>query len=166
MIRTWRQHVLGMLLMLATAGCFWPDSDDDYRFLGERLERLVPSTDDVVLQTSVSLPKQELILREPARWQLRWQEAHLGRSAVPPVPTIDFDRDMLVLIAAGTQPSLTVRVEVDSAVVRSEGIVVYAAIVSPGCIGLGIGSPAVAVRFPRHDVEPFFHFVHRNPNPC
>lgn len=49
-------------------------------------------------------PNREVI-RDQQLWSEAWAQLVQGRTPVPPVPTIDFASDMLVLAAMGTRPN-------------------------------------------------------------
>jgi hypothetical protein len=41
------------------------------------------------------------VIRDEARWASVWSEIHARQSFVPPLPPVDFERDMLVLVGIG-----------------------------------------------------------------
>ena len=45
-------------------------------------------------------PREELIV-QPARWQLVWDEIMSTRSPKLPAPSVDFDRDVVIVVALG-----------------------------------------------------------------
>jgi hypothetical protein len=59
------------------------------------------------------------VVRDAGTLRLLWQQATTGQSAPPPVPSIDFGRDMVLVVAAGRMtPDDEIRV--DSVRVRRE----------------------------------------------
>ena len=51
-------------------------------------------------QSGIRTPREELIA-QPARWQIVWDEIVSNRSPKPPLPTVDFDRDVVLVAALG-----------------------------------------------------------------
>ncbi|HUG40046.1 MAG TPA: hypothetical protein VMM12_06165 [Longimicrobiales bacterium] len=60
-----------------------------------------------------------LVIRGEAMWQDVWQRATAQRPAPPPLPVIDFDRDMILVVAAGRMTPED-QIRVDSVGVRRE----------------------------------------------
>lgn len=60
-----------------------------------------------------------LVVRGEAMWQEVWQRATAPRSAPPPLPVIDFSRDMILVVAAGRMTPED-QIRVDSVGVRRE----------------------------------------------
>ena len=60
-----------------------------------------------------------LVVRGEAMWQEVWQRATARRSAPPPLPVIDFGRDMVLVVAAGRMTPED-QIRVDSVGVRRE----------------------------------------------
>lgn len=60
-----------------------------------------------------------LIVRDPALWRDIWDRATSTLGSPPPLPAVDFSREMVLVVAAGRMNPGD-RVQVDSAGVRSE----------------------------------------------
>ncbi len=60
-----------------------------------------------------------IVVREAARWREIWQQATSKRPSPPPMPQVDFDRDMVVVVAAGRRKAED-QIRVDSVGVRKE----------------------------------------------
>src|SRR5690606_12689678 len=45
------------------------------------------------------------VIRDSAEWASAWSTLHQGLTPVPPIPAIDFGREMVVLVAIGEQPN-------------------------------------------------------------
>lgn len=64
--------------------------------------------------SGIRAPRHELIT-QPARWQFVWDEIMSdGRSPRPPVPSVDFARQQLILAALGESPDACKDIEVES----------------------------------------------------
>ena len=46
-----------------------------------------------------------VVVRDAATWQAIWDRIYLRQSPVPPLPAVDFSRDMIVVVALGAQPT-------------------------------------------------------------
>lgn len=44
-----------------------------------------------------------LVVRDPVTWQAIWNQIYLRQSPVPPLPQIDFSRDMILVAALGSR---------------------------------------------------------------
>lgn len=60
-----------------------------------------------------------IVVRDDAAWQAEWARATSQRGDPPPLPTVDFDEYMVLVVAAGRM-SPGDRIQVDSAGVRTE----------------------------------------------
>jgi hypothetical protein len=95
---------------------------------------------------------ERLFITDAGAWAAAWQLIHRHQSDVPPLPAVDFARDVVILAAMGPRPTGGFRVTVDA--VHAHGGVLYATVIerSPGA-GCGtfqaITSPVHAVRVPR-----------------
>jgi hypothetical protein len=64
-----------------------------------------------------------IAVRDEFTWSEVWADATSGDPAPPPTPRIDFDRDMILLVAAGRMDPGD-RIQVDSVGVRNEDLMV------------------------------------------
>ena len=74
---------------------------------------------------------EELVIRDQAAWQAAWARVHEGMAA-PPLPAVDFARDMVVLLALGERSSGGHAVRFDSLSVSGGGATVRYTATSPG----------------------------------
>jgi hypothetical protein len=47
--------------------------------------------------------RARLVVRDPVTWRAIWNQIYLRQSPVPPLPQVDFSRDMIVVAALGTR---------------------------------------------------------------
>lgn len=64
-----------------------------------------------------------MIVRDRSTWQDIWSRATSTQASPPPRPTVDFDRDMVIVVGAGRMNAGDV-IRVDSAGVRRDNFVV------------------------------------------
>lgn len=92
-------------------------------------------------------------IRSHQEWAGAWQTLHLGQNPTPPLPAVDFDQAMVVLVATGSRPNGCFAIDVTDASVRANGMVeleVTETIAGPGCAcTLAITQPVHAVKVPR-----------------
>ena len=95
----------------------------------------------------------ELVVRDSALLRAIWPVINDPRTDRSPVPYVDFSREVLIVIAYGTQPSVGYDIVLDSVVRRFPTTVFYHKTVrSPTCRGPIHGDqavPAVALRLAR-----------------
>ena len=96
-----------------------------------------------------------LVIRDRQQWQSAWTQMYVASptSLPPPLPDVDFSREMVLLAAAGNQPSSGYDVIFDSAM-EAEGVVtVDVTARRPGNCGVltVITSPVDLARLPKRD---------------
>ncbi len=100
-----------------------------------------------------------IVIRSDADWRSAWATLHAGSSPVPPVPPVDFSREMVLLAALGDRPSGGFGVAIRE--VTFDGSTVGAAVVEtrpgPRCIVTAVVTqPVAVVTVPRSDVPVVF----------
>jgi hypothetical protein len=91
------------------------------------------------------------VVRDQATWQTLWAKLNADDSPPRALPAVDFSTDMVVVAAAGPEPTAGFRVSVDSASERAGAVTVEVTITSPGptCGLLTIyTSPVATARLP------------------
>ena len=113
--------------------------------------RLRPGPDSFTYSSGITVPRRELI-RDEAAWRAAWAEiwARTGPT-LPPLPVIDFTRDMIVLAALGQRNSGGYGITVDSTTRATSGIVVWITKLTPGNCGTlaALTQPVDVVSMPR-----------------
>jgi hypothetical protein len=99
-----------------------------------------------------------LIVRDAAEWQTQWRRATALQATPPPVPAIDFNREMAVLVAAGRMTPGD-QIHVDSAGVQGDYFVVWVRTLVQCRRFSGDVYPLEIVRVRESDKPP--HFVER-----
>ena len=94
---------------------------------------------------------EQLVLRDPAAWQAAWSRLHEGMVA-PPLPAVDFTREMVVLLALGERSSGGYQIRFDGITVAGANATVRFTITEPGtgCMTTqAMTAPVDIVRVPR-----------------
>lgn len=102
---------------------------------------------------------QRLLIRDAAQWQSAWTEMWRGRNPIPPLPHVDFARDMVLIAAAGTRPTggYSIHIEAVSEEASTLRVVVRTVAPGPNCIvTLALTQPADVVVAPRRDAAATF----------
>ncbi len=73
-----------------------------------------------------------LVVRDSVRWRATWTAISRGRSPVPPLPRVDFDREVVLVAALGERSSGGYTVLLDRAVQRGNHVEVTVRSTSPG----------------------------------
>ena len=95
-----------------------------------------------------------LVVRDAATWRARWAAINREMRPAPPLPTVDFAREMIVVAALGQRVSGGWSIVIDSAAWRGDTIDVFVRRLAPGhgCFTTAaISSPVDVVRLPRRD---------------
>ena len=81
---------------------------------------------DSVTHASVSgvVDPARRAIRSPSDWEDVWAQINSGLQPVPALPQVDFDRETLVLAAAGRRANACYAIEITAAEMRSDGAVV------------------------------------------
>ncbi len=102
-----------------------------------------------------------LIVRDQATWRATWQQLHVHEGAPPLLPDIDFSTEMVVLAAAGTEPSSGYDILFTGAS-KGDGVVTIdtLTLTPSGCaVALALTQPADLARLPRHDGSVVFRLT-------
>ena len=77
-----------------------------------------------------------IVIRDPVTWQIVWKKVWFGSSEVPPLPAVDFSREMILVAALGARSTGGFGILIDGAnEVANGGINVTIRSFSPGnCI--------------------------------
>jgi hypothetical protein len=103
------------------------------------------------------------VIRDEARWASVWSEIHARQSFVPPLPPVDFARDMLVLVGIGEKRDGCWSVEILEVRSGSGQIHVRAEDRHTNCAcTLATTQPVQVVRAPRTDGATSSEIVSRN----
>ena len=74
----------------------------------------IPRTDYLYSGNTAVIPDEaQVVIRESTTLRLYWRQATEAQRNPAPVPTVDFDTDMVIFVASGGKPQGT-RVQVDS----------------------------------------------------
>ncbi|HYW30322.1 MAG TPA: protease complex subunit PrcB family protein [Gemmatimonas sp.] len=97
---------------------------------------------------------RRVVIRDDAAWRTAWAEmwARTGPS-VPPLPAIDFSRDMIILAALGQRNSGGYSITIDSASRATSGAIVWVSKPTPGKCGTlaALTQPVDLARVPKVD---------------
>ena len=95
-----------------------------------------------------------IVVRDPIQWDALWAQIYAKQLPVPPVPAIDFSREMLVVVALGSRSSGGYGIIVDGAnESENGGIAVTVRSIAPrNCVvTLAFTQPVDIARLPRRD---------------
>ncbi|MFL5510749.1 MAG: protease complex subunit PrcB family protein [Gemmatimonadaceae bacterium] len=102
-----------------------------------------------------------LAVRDALTWQMVWTQIYQGQSPTPPLPPIDFSRDMIIVAALGARSTGGYRILIDEAHdAANNAIEVAIRSVSPGpsCpVTEAFTQPIDVARMPRSNAA--VHFV-------
>lgn len=91
-----------------------------------------------------------MLIRNEAEWLGQWRRIN-ARQDPPPLPPVDFRREMLLMAAMGRQPTGGYRVVIDKVIEQSGELLAFVRFVSPGrrCGAIAaVTSPVDIVRLP------------------
>jgi hypothetical protein len=110
-------------LMAGTAfGCSSPTSPGQAAPVS--IMRFGPSGRALTSFSGYSEP-QRFVVRDSATWAMVWETIYQSVSPRPDMPPVDFTRNMVLVVALGTRPTTGWDILLDSAVLGSDGLVVY-----------------------------------------
>lgn len=94
------------------------------------------------------------VVRDSNTWRTTWQQINQPFFPQPPLPSVDFNREMVLLAAMGTEPSGGYEVFIQSATRDTAGIEVQLRRISPGAgcpVSAVLTQPLDLVRVPFSD---------------
>jgi hypothetical protein len=95
---------------------------------------------------------QELIIRDQTSWEQAWAQIHSIRRPVPPLPDVDFQSNVVVVVALGQMRSGGVDIAVTAAVRERTGVLVSVSEKQPGSncvVTMNLTSPVDIAVLPR-----------------
>ena len=103
--------------------------------------------------TSALRTAQRTVISDDTSWRAAWTMLWENAASAPPLPAVDFAREMIVLAALGERPTGGYQILLDSAVTTGEkSVVIHVRTVSPGArCGLyqALTQPVDIARLPR-----------------
>lgn len=90
-----------------------------------------------------------VVVHNEREWRDLWSRIWKRQRAIPPLPTVDFSREMLVVAAMGERPTGAYAIRIDDVVDKGEELVTTVTRVSPGSrcgAGAVLTSPMDIVR--------------------
>ena len=96
--------------------------------------------------------RERTVIRDAQAWSRFWRQAHSNVMPQPPVPSIDFTRNIVVAAAMGTRNTGGFSIDIEGVYVADTDIYVVVEERTPGtrCITTqALTAPAAAVRLPR-----------------
>lgn len=114
------------------------------------ITRLTPDTTPYTLSSGIDEPGQ-FVIRNAEDLAALWQDIHSRRRPAPPLPEVDFDREMMVVVAAGQRRTGGYSIRIDRAWREGDATIVLVHEEAPaaGCIvPTAITSPVDVARLP------------------
>lgn len=116
--------------------------------------------DDLII-TRISQPgfsgfdtPQRLVIRTVSAWRDAWETIWRRVPQAPELPSVDFERDMVIIAAAGTKPTTGYFVAIEAATANRREVTVRVRSISPGANcgnATVLTQPLEAVRIERRD---------------
>lgn len=108
------------------------------------------------------------VVKDPDRWHELWTRIHARRTPVPPIPTIDFEDEMVVVAAMGRRGTGGYSISIDRVYREDESLVavVIETAPGPGCmVTQALTAPITIVKLPRSD-QPLRFVEERRTQDC
>jgi len=97
---------------------------------------------------------RRLVVRDASTWQQAWSSIWQRTSPEPPIPQVDFGREIVVVAAMGERLTGGFTILIDSALEGTSGVLIRIRSISPG-LGCGttlaLTQPVDIARVPRRD---------------
>lgn len=75
---------------------------------------------------------ERVVVRDQSHWASVWDTTSAYQIPVPPVPTVDFSQEMVIVAALGAHPTGGYDISIDSVVVDSGAAEVFVVATAPG----------------------------------
>ena len=138
-----RRPWLGMIILLPLAGCAWlwgaapyplPDAPTDDPAPPEGRPIAFGTVHESSGSSSGETGRGAFVITERTAWEHLWNRVHEGKSFVPPLPEIDFAKEMIIAVfqggGTGSRIRITQLVEMDRGLV----VMVRESFPGPDCI--------------------------------
>lgn len=99
-----------------------------------------------------------MVVRDAATWQAVWEQIFRNQTPRPPVPQVDFTREVVAVVALGERRTGGHGIFIDDATEVSTGVTINVRTVSPeqNCVVTqALTQPVDAARLPRRDTIVF-----------
>lgn len=155
------QRVGALIFTVVMSACTHPEASLSVLVPGDPLPivRLRAEPYSFAYYSGLDQPGR-IVVRDETSWQALWSQIHERFSEVPPVPAVDFSREMVVVVALGLRSSGGYSILVDAAHEASNaGLLVTVRSISPGskCARTAaLTQPVDIARVPRRDGEVSF----------
>jgi protease stability complex PrcB-like protein len=116
------------------------------------LTRLASGSESLTFNSGIT-ESTRLVVRDAATWASTWSRIWTVRPA-PPLPAIDFNREMVIVVGLGTRPTGGYSIAVESASTEAGNLNVVVRTDTPdsGCLLFqALTSPVDVARIPRTD---------------
>jgi hypothetical protein len=118
------------------------------------LVRLAPGAAPLTLHSTFTDPAR-LVIRDAATWQRTWDSLWNIRPS-PPLPDVDFSRDMVIVVAMGIRSSGGHSIVIESAAADGANVTIHLLMETPGpnCVStMALTSPVDVARVSRANGE-------------
>jgi len=126
------------------------------------LLRAEPLTVDGVVvgeQYSGLRTRERLVVRDATEWAALWSRITANVEPAPPLPTVPFEREQLIVVASGTKPTGGYAIAVAEVRMEHDALRVVVRETEPGarCVTTqALTAPVAVVRTPRSDLPVVF----------
>jgi hypothetical protein len=155
--------VAAVAIAIALGGCSSPQGSTSPPGTSIPITRFRAEPYSFAFNSGVEQPER-LVVRDSAAWNTLWIRIHARQSPIPPLPTVDFTREMVVFASLGTRSSGGYSILLDSASEAGSGAIdVVVRSVSPGprCgVTAALTEPVDIAKLPRRDTP--VQFVERS----
>jgi hypothetical protein len=151
-------EVAGMVLIVGIAACAAPEQSTLPPGPSIPVVRLRAEPYSFEYNSGLTEPTR-LVVRDAAEWQSLWTQIYQGRFPVPPLPAIDFSREMIVVAALGTRSSGGYSILIDGASATGADVAIAVRSIAPGrkCgVTAALTQPVDIARLPRRDGQVSF----------
>ena len=119
------------LALLAALGCSTSLAEPGAASGRVDLKRLSSGQNAFTYFSQLRQPER-LVIRDAAAWTAAWLSIWPNGAPIAAPPDVDFTKDMVLFGALGARPSTGFAIRFDSAATGPNGLVVWAATISPG----------------------------------
>jgi hypothetical protein len=147
-----------LMLAILAAGC-----DETPTSPGAPLNLVrLAGADGALTYTSGLATPQRLVVRDQGAWQQTWASIWRNVSPQPPLPAIDFTREMVIVAALGQRPTGGFSIIISEARADGAATLVTVRSIAPGAgcgVTLAITTPVDVARVTRRDGQVGFSEV-------
>ena len=147
--------ILSALPFFVAIGCSTTGVESTLRGTPIEITRLRSEPYSFTFYSGFDQPAR-LVIRDQPSWEAAWERLYLRSRPVPPLPEIDFSREVVVLVALGNRATGGYGILIDGAATTASEATILVRSISPGAkcgVTAALTQPVDIARMTRRQID-------------